>query len=209
MVEFLKNKFVFYEQMFREAKTVGAFASASRAVAEEIASPIKRKRGQRLNVLEVGAGTGALTKAVVEKLGPGDTLTLVEINPHFVQVLRELFRTRPGGPEITIFDQDIEALPREARYDVIVSSLPLMNFPPDKVRRIYDLYLERLVPGGTISYFDYWAKELRTFVTPRPEREQMREALRIQREYSDKYEVHKRVIPWNVMPACVHHLRRD
>ena len=209
MVKFLKNQIVFYEQMIRQARTVGAFGSASRAVAEEIASPIVRKRDQRLRVLEVGAGTGALTKAIIERLGPGDSLVLCEINPHFVLVLREVFRTRPGGPEITIFDRDIEDLPREDRYDVIVSSLPLMNFSPDKVRRIYDLYLERLVPGGTISYFDYWAKELSTFVTAGPERRRIRETLRIQREYADKYEVHKRVIPWNVMPACVHHLRRD
>lgn len=207
MVKFLRNRLVFYGQAFKEARQTGAFSHTSRAVADAVAAPIVR-RGKPLKVLEVGAGTGAITEAIVERMGAGDELHLIEINPEFVKVLQDEFG-RLTAPKIRIDALDIEKLPADARYDVICSSLPLFNFTPEKVRACYDVMLSRLAPGGTLSYYDYWGKELRAFFTGGREGKRLDEILDVTREIARKHEYEKKVIPWNVMPARVHYLRRD
>jgi phosphatidylethanolamine/phosphatidyl-N-methylethanolamine N-methyltransferase len=210
VVKFLRNRLVFYKEAFRQTQEVGALSHTSKRVADAIAEPIRlARRGAPLRVLEVGAGTGALTGSIMERLLPGDRLDIVEINAEFVKLLKEQFVTRPGGPEVHVEQLDIETLPRDGQYDVIVSSLPLLNFPPEKVRVVFDLYLNSLLrPGGTLSYYDYWAKELKTFMVGGRERRRMKEGLRITKEFRDRFEVRDRLIPWNVTPAIVHYLRR-
>lgn len=210
VVKFLRNRLVFYREAIRQANEVGAFTHTSRIVAEAVAEPIRRgPDGAPLRVLEVGAGTGALTRAIIDRLGPEDRLDLIEINPEFVQVLHEQFSTRPGGPQVTIEQCDVELLPRDWQYDVIVSSLPLLNFPPEKVRAVFELFFDVLLrPGGTLSYYDYWAKELRTFVVGPRERRRMKAVLEVTKEFRRRYEVQDRLIPWNLTPALVHYLRR-
>jgi phospholipid N-methyltransferase len=210
MVKYLRSRIVFYGQAIKQAQEVGAFSHTSRVVADAVAEPVRQAAaaGGPLRVLEVGAGTGALTRAIVEHLRPGDTLDLVEINTEFAKVLRDLFPTRPDGPQVNVLERDIDGLPA-ADYDVIVSSLPLMNLSPEKVQRVFERYLTELLrPGGTLSYYDYWAKEVRTFLTGGRERRRMREVLRVTKEFRDRYEVRDRLIPWNVLPALVHYLER-
>lgn len=206
MVKFLRNRLVFYGQMLRQTSEVGAFSHTSRAVAEACAAPIIR-RGAPLRVLEVGPGTGALTGAIIERLGPGDHLHLCEINAEFVKVLRDELG-HLEAPKVTIDQLDIQQLPADARYDAIVSSLPLFNFPPEKVRAVFDLLLDRLAPGGTLSYYDYMGKELRAFFTGGREGKRLDAVLEVTRTYERRHEYAKKVIPWNVMPARVHYLRR-
>ncbi len=210
VVKFLRNRLVFYREALRQSQEVGAFTHTSKVVADAIAEPIRRgPSGAPLRVLEVGAGTGALTRSIVERLEPGDRLDLIEINPEFVQVLHEQFGTRAGGPQVEIKQCDAELLPRDVQYDVIVSSLPLLNFTPEKVRSVFELYFEELLrPGGTLSYYDYWAKELRTFMVGPRERRRMKAVLDVTKEFRRRYEVRDRLIPWNLTPALVHYLRR-
>lgn len=205
--EKLRSQLLFYGQMLRATGQVGAFTATTRAVAEAVAAPIRRSEGP-LRVLEVGAGTGPLTEAIVERLGPHDRLDLVEINPAFAEHLRRTFVDRPGGPRVVVHEQDVEALDASHRWDVIVSSLPLLNMPPEKVERVFALYLARLLPHGQLVYYDYWAKELRTLVTPaKHERTRMERVLRITRRFRDRHEVRKKLILRNFPPAYVHYLR--
>ena len=108
----------------------GAISATSRVVADRVAAPIVRRSGP-LAVLEVGAGTGAVTDAILTRLGAGDRLDVYEINATFAALLRVRYAEHP----VRVVEADVDTLPPDARYDAIVSSLPLMNFPPDKVRR--------------------------------------------------------------------------
>src|SRR5581483_6952101 len=121
----LANRLVFLGQALRASAQVGAIAGASRALARAVAAPIRREGGERLTVAELGAGTGELTRAVLERLEPGDSLDLYEINPEFVNVLRADFPADRDGLAISIKDEDVESLPADGSYDVIVSSLPI------------------------------------------------------------------------------------
>lgn len=215
MVNFLKNRLVFYGQALERAREVGALSHTSRVVSEAVTAPIpaliaeRAARGERrpLKVLEVGPGTGAITEVLLERLRPTDRLHLVEINPEFAKLLRETF----GGleaPRVTVDEADARRLPADARYDVITSSLPLLNMEPEVVREIFAVLLDRLAPDGTYAYYDYWGKEVRQFFHGGRERRRVKEVLRVTREVLDRHQVRERMIPWNFTPARVHYLRR-
>lgn len=205
--EKVRSQLLFYRQVLRATGQVGAFTATTRAVAEAMAAPIRRSE-RPLEVLEVGAGTGPLTEVIMERLGPHDRLDLVEINPAFAAHLRRTFAGRAGGPQVEVHEQDVELLDPERRFDVIVSSLPLLNMPPEKVERVFALYMARLRPQGQLVYYDYWAKELRTLVTPaRHERDRMERVLEVTRRFRDRHEVRKKLVLLNFPPAYVHYLR--
>jgi phospholipid N-methyltransferase len=207
----LRGRLVFYGQVLRATRQVGAFSLTSKAVARAVAERVRRASGP-LRVLEVGAGTGALTRAVLERLEPEDRFEIYEINAEFVRFLRSELAGN-GAPRVTIHEADATtAIAEDARFDAIVSSLPLLNMPPAAVRRIFDLYARVLVPGGTLSYYDYWLKDLRPSVTPsRAERARMREVLAVTQETIEdraRWRHETRVVPWNAPPALVHYLTR-
>lgn len=207
---FLRNRAVFYTQAIRAAGQVGAFTYTSKPVTEAVLLPLAlfAQNGSGARVLEVGAGTGAISREIVARLGPGDRFDVYEINPAFAKVLRdEVGRSHPGAPTVRIFEADIETLEPGARYHRIISTLPLLNMPPGKVRRIFALLLDRLEPDGVLSYYDYWAKEVRGFL-PFEDRRRVREVLHVTGEFLARHEVHREVVPWNLPPALVHHLRR-
>ncbi|MBM4257034.1 MAG: methyltransferase domain-containing protein [Deltaproteobacteria bacterium] len=201
----LGEHLTFFRQAIRALREVGALSATSQAVANTVVAPIAPKE-RPIRVLEVGAGTGAITQAILSRLSQGDHLDLYEINPAFAAVLRQTVGS-VSGPMVKVYEADIESVAHDVRYDFIVSSLPLLNLPPDKVDRIFVLLLSVLKPGGTLSYYDYWAKELRQFIHGTAERQRVREVLRVTRGYLQRYQYHHRVMFTNVPPASIHYLR--
>nr|WP_324197126.1 class I SAM-dependent methyltransferase [Streptomyces sp. NRRL B-1677] len=128
------------------------------------ALPAFGRRGP-VRVLEVGAGTGTVTRAIAARLGPGDRMEAVELNPAFVRMLTRALRRdavlAPFSGQIRVIPESITELPlTEHTYDVIVSCLPFTNFPPDVVRSILERYLAALVPGGHLTYLGYLGTQL-------------------------------------------------
>lgn len=203
----LRDQLVFYGQIIKTTEEVGAFSPTTRAVGDAAAAPIfPGHRPHR--VLEVGSGTGSLTHSIVRRLRPQDRLDLVEINPSFRKVLQRRFVDVPGGPETTLLQDDIFSFEPSEPYDVIVSSLPILNFPADKVEELFDLYLTKLLrPEGTLAYYDYWAKGVRRFLGSHRERQRVKDVLETTKRFHDSCHYRRKVIVRNFPPACVHYLR--
>jgi phosphatidylethanolamine/phosphatidyl-N-methylethanolamine N-methyltransferase len=202
----IRNRLVFYAETVRATRQVGAFAPTSTLVATAVARSLAAYAAPR-TVLEVGAGTGALTRALLRQLGPGDRLDLCEINPRFARVLQEEF-AKLAAPAVRVFADDVDGLPADTRYDVIVSSLPWLNLDPAKVRRILERYDASLRPGGTLCYVDYWGNGVRVLVGSGPERRRLRGVREAMRAFQHRYAYARRVVLWNVPPMCVHELRK-
>ncbi len=87
---------------------------------------------QPQKILEVGPGTGAVTRRIIAGMGKADSLDLVELNETFVRQLQDRFRHDPAFQAVAdrarVLHCPIEQLPHEQTYDVIVSGLPLNNF---------------------------------------------------------------------------------
>ncbi|GAA0379449.1 methyltransferase domain-containing protein [Streptomyces blastmyceticus] len=206
----------FLREASRTMRTTGAIAPSSSRLGAGLAAPLPASgtRGP-VRVLEVGAGTGTVTRVLAGRLGPGDRLEAVEVNPRFVRLLLAALRSDPvmaaASERIRIVPQSITELPlAEHGYDMIVSCLPFTNFEPDLVRSLLERYLTALVPGGHLTYFGYLGTQAtRTLVSSRAETARHRAVAAVLAEFSARYGSGggHRVVWRNLPPARVHHLR--
>jgi phospholipid N-methyltransferase len=158
----------------RDARTTGATAPSGKALARALTEPVRVQAPRPLAVLEAGAGTGAVTRALLPQLPRGSRLDAVEADPRFTTRLRHLVAAHPS-PEGRTLQADVhqayvEDFDTDERYDVIVSGLPLTNFTPGQVERIMSRFMELLHPGGALTYFAYLgARRARALTASRAE----------------------------------------
>jgi phosphatidylethanolamine/phosphatidyl-N-methylethanolamine N-methyltransferase len=202
---------LFLGEFVRNFHTTGAILPSGRWLASALARYVGRgDTAQR--VLEVGPGTGAVTRHIVPALRPDDRLDLVELNASFVERLRHDFDTdtalRSVAPRTRVLQTAIEDLPRDDRYDVIISGLPLNNFSVETVERILAALAALAAPGGTLSFFEYMAvRRIKMTVGRREERERLRGVDRALSTLLASREIQRDWIWPNVPPAWVHHVR--
>ena len=164
-------------------------------------------------ILEVGPGTGAVTKQIVKRMGPDDQFDLVELNESFVQVLEKRFASEADFQRVAdrsrVLHQSSEELDEAEAYDVIISGLPLNNFSAELVASILEVLTRLLKPGGTLSFFEYIAiRSARSVVARGEERERLRGIHVAIKQLLDSHGLGREWIWVNVPPAWVHHVRK-
>jgi phospholipid N-methyltransferase len=200
----------FWRESRRHFRATGALLPSSRFLARALVTPLAAPRPP-LRILEVGPGTGSVTREILRLLQPGDRLDCVELNEHFVQrlklCLRHDARFIPYHDQVHVIHSPVEALPGEAIYDHIISGLPLNNFPVGLVREIFQAYSRLLKPGGVLSYFEYvLIRQLKTPFSGRKERRRLYRVGRVVGKYIRTYQVRRQQVLMNVPPAIVRHL---
>ncbi|TPQ21424.1 class I SAM-dependent methyltransferase [Streptomyces sporangiiformans] len=209
------GRLAFLREAAHTFRTTGAVAPSSRPLAARLAAPLALARaelGGPVSVLEVGAGTGPVTRTLASRLGPADRLDVVEINPRFVDLIHRALRTDPAmsaaSDRIRIIAESITDAELGGRYDVIVSCLPFANFEPHMVRTILDRYFSVLAPGGHLTYFAYPGTQVtRALVADRAEAARQREVAAVLDGFTARYGVGDSLVLRNLPPARVRHLR--
>jgi phospholipid N-methyltransferase len=202
---------LFLGQYARHFRSTGAVLPSGRWLAAALSRFVTGDGvGQR--ILEVGPGTGAVTRRIAARMGAADRLDLVELNDAFVASLRTALAQESALQRIAdrtqLFHSAVEQLPGEGCYDVIISGLPLNNFAPSEVEQILAKLAALLKPGGTLSFFEYIAlRHARTLVSGRAERARLRGIGRALAAVLDGHEVRRDWVWPNVPPAWVHHVR--
>ncbi|MGW5329687.1 class I SAM-dependent methyltransferase [Streptomyces sp. NPDC004014] len=204
---------MFLLEAARDLRTTGAIAPSSKALARLLTNPVDEPDSGPLNILEVGAGTGSVTRTLIPRLTCGSRLDVVEANPRFTVQLRHLVRTHPhlaGHSErARIHHALVEELDIDHRYDVIVSGLPFTNFTPAQVEKIMDRYMHLLEPGGTLTYFAYrGTRYVRALTATRAEARRHRGVEEVLAEFQRRYATGCWTVWANLPPARVWHLRR-
>lgn len=139
----------FFKGWIRNPLAMGAFAPSGKSLAKLMAKDV----GVGARVLELGAGTGTVSAALLDNgVAPGN-LYLVERDPQFVQILERRF-PRCHVVEADALELEIE-LGGAAAFDFVVSGLPLLCFSPEKRYRIIQQALRLLTPGGCLHQFTY------------------------------------------------------
>jgi phospholipid N-methyltransferase len=200
----------FFKESRRHFRATGALLPSSRFLARTLAAPLSATRPP-CRILEVGPGTGAVTRAIARRMIPGDQLDAVELNPRFVERLRLIVLHDPvliaRKPQIRVIQGLVQELEGEAVYDHIISGLPLNNFPVTVVRDIFKGYSRLLKPGGVLTYFEYvLIRQLKTPFVGRRERRRLYRVGRVVSEYIRSYQVRRKQVLMNVPPAVVRHL---
>jgi phospholipid N-methyltransferase len=202
----------FVREAVRSLRTTGAVAPSSRQLAARLVGPFARSRGASpAAVLEVGAGTGSVTRALARLLRPADRLDVVEVNPRFVGVLRSALVGDPVlasvADQVTVVPGNITDVRLDCRYDAVVSCLPFANFDPAEVRTILAGYVAALVPGGHLTYFGYLGTRLADTVLGKPAAARHREVEAVLAEFDHRYSRGDSVVWANLPPARVRHLQ--
>ena len=145
----------FFKGWLANARQVGTPLPTSSWTGKAMAAPIDTASG--LPVLELGPGTGSITKEILRRGIAPNRLVAVEYSSEFVVRLRQLFPLvdiRQGDA----FDLD-EALGPDtgALFDSVISALPLLNFPAPLRAAFVDDMLSRVPPGRPLVQVTYGA----------------------------------------------------
>jgi phosphatidylethanolamine/phosphatidyl-N-methylethanolamine N-methyltransferase len=111
----------------RSPFTVGAVVPSSRFLARAIAAEVQPE--QPGYVIELGAGTGVVTQALLHRGCKPDTLMVIERDTHLAHFLTQHF------PQLNIVCADATQLQgimgslKVHRVQAVVSSLPLLSMP--------------------------------------------------------------------------------
>ncbi|MDZ4814999.1 MAG: methyltransferase domain-containing protein [Verrucomicrobiota bacterium] len=196
---------------FRESfHTTGAFIPSSRYLSREILKPWSH-RTKPASILEVGPGTGAITKELIQSLGKGDDAWIVELNEAFYLHLKEKFKSEPSwkkvAPLVHLIHGPVQELTEDGRFDYLICGLPFNNFPASLVRSILRKFELLVKPGGTVSFFEYAAvRELKSPMSPKEEKLRLASVGKSLKRFSAKHKNDAVLIARNLPPAWVNHV---
>lgn len=150
---------LFLKRWLRRPFATGAVVPSGRLLAAAMARATRTAvEGLPGHVIELGAGTGEVTKALLAAGIAPERLVLVERDPEFATFLRRHF----PGPSIVEGDaarlSRLLADHRIAPVAAVVSSLPLLSLPADVVNGIVSSVFETLPRGAALVQFTYGPK---------------------------------------------------
>jgi len=143
----------FLARFAHQPGTIGAIAPSSARLARTVLDHCAL--GSAQTVVELGAGSGAITSLILRRLRPGAIFIALEIDPLQAKRLRKRF------PDLIVCCESAENLGAcLARHgcvsaDCIVSGLPWGNMSPPVQDRIMGEVVAALRPGGRFCGFGY------------------------------------------------------
>lgn len=143
----------FFKGWIDKPKAVGSIIPTSSVTARRMASVIDPSSG--LPVLEVGPGTGVITRAILSHGIKPENLYAVEYSEDFVRHLRRHF---PGVNVIQgdAFDLDTTLGDKSGTvFNSVVSGVPLLNFPVTHRIGYLNSLLDRIPAGRPVVQLTY------------------------------------------------------
>ncbi len=143
----------FLKEFVKNPRTVGAVGPSSSHLAEAMVDRIPWADVR--TAVEVGPGTGAVTRAIRERVRDDASFCVVEINPNHCERLRARF------PDLTIHEGSATDLPSLCQdkqvdgADVVISGLPWAAFPSELQDELLDALVKTLRAGGRFATFAY------------------------------------------------------
>lgn len=143
----------FFKGWIDGPKAVGAILPTSSITARRMASVIDIQSG--LPVLELGPGTGVITKAILAHGVKPSDLYSVEYSQDFVEHLNKTF------PDVNILHGDVFDLEsalgekKDQQFDSIISAVPMLNFPMESRIKLMEELLARIPRGRPLMQITY------------------------------------------------------
>lgn len=197
----------FAREYLRERTHTGSFWPTSRTAARELTSPVLGHAAP-CHILELGGGTGAITTAILNTMRSGDTLGICEINERFMASLQRRLSTEAlflaHRDQVSFHRCPAQLLPATACYDVIVASLPFLNFDVDSVHAIFKRLEQVSHPGTVMTFYEYVG--LRRLGTSMPIGPWRRRIRGVEAYLDAKGRQKHSIVWWNLLPLQVYTL---
>jgi phosphatidylethanolamine/phosphatidyl-N-methylethanolamine N-methyltransferase len=144
---------LFFRQWLRRPKTLGSIIPSSRYLARAIAEVVATR--SRPTIVELGGGTGPITRGLLDAGIPPEQLVVVELDRALHDFLGRRF------PELRVIRGDatkLTALLQDSGVDdvgCVVSGIPMVNMPLDFQRAIMRAAFAVLPPDGFVLQYSY------------------------------------------------------
>lgn len=150
----LFERIQFFCEFARDPRSTGAIAPSSSTLAEAMVRDMNLETAR--HVVELGAGTGAFTSLIAERVPESARFMAMELNPRLAASLRNSFEDQVE----VVCDSAVKLCRHLGRksvggVDAIVSSLPWVCFPMEEQRKILHEIRRALRPGGRFATFAY------------------------------------------------------
>ncbi|MFL6414675.1 MAG: class I SAM-dependent methyltransferase [Bryobacteraceae bacterium] len=152
MTHDLPASLLFFRSLLNDPRKVGALVPSSAQLSRLIASRVDPAQS---SVLEIGAGTGAITRALLRRGLRPERLIIIERDPVLSGFLRTHF------PRVRICCGEAAHAPHilsgagVAPVDTIISSLPLRNLRQSDQLEIFGAMMNAMTGKGQIIQFTY------------------------------------------------------
>jgi phosphatidylethanolamine/phosphatidyl-N-methylethanolamine N-methyltransferase len=143
----------FFKGMMQGPKTVGAIVPTSSVTAKRMASVIDVKSG--LPVLELGPGTGVITKQILARGVAPEKIVSVEYSEDFYRRLVEDY----AG--VNFIHGDAFDLKKtlgqfsDQTFDCVICAVPMLSFPMEARIRLLEDLLARIPEGRPVVQITY------------------------------------------------------
>lgn len=209
----IQHSLKFIREYVSHPTTVGAVAPSSPALARALCEPFRRFR-RPARVLEVGAGTGAVTRYLGQILGPEDELDICELQPRLADVLRRDVLRQPQFDKpvkegrVRLLVMPVQDIGVKNHYDFIISGLPLTVFGLEDVQDVFSSFRKYLKRNGVLSYFEYVAmrRTSRTLALGKSRR-RIRSVSRFLSDRIKDHQFARHTVLRNFPPAYARHLQ--
>ena len=149
------NPWMFFRRWIANPLQMGSVIPSSPALCRRVAAQIRRAPDEA--VLELGAGTGVISRALLDSGLPPERLFVVEIVPDMAAHLRAVL---PAG--VNVIQGDARELASlipphwHGRIGSVVCGIPLVLLPLAQQRRFIDA-IEQVAPGRGFLHYSYCA----------------------------------------------------
>lgn len=135
---------------------VGAVSPSTKFLGEKMLENVDFESSKL--IIELGPGTGVFTDLIIKRMRPDAILLVFELNDAFHSTLE----ARIKDPRVKIIhdsaefiEKYINEIEKDAKSDVVISSLPLMVFPESLRLSVVDAAYNTLKKDGKYIQFQY------------------------------------------------------
>ncbi len=139
------EKKIFFMKFIKNPKSIGSIYPSSLQLAQKINQIIDKL--EKVNILEIGPGTGAITRQILEK-----NPTLIEIDSDLCEILKEKFT------DLKIINSCALKELNQINHEVgIVLTMPLINNPNKEIllKILSQKYLEKKIKWCVVYTYGY------------------------------------------------------
>ncbi len=158
----------------RNAKQYDKYARVQKVMGDSLIEKIKNDRIEPINILEIGCGTGYVTRAMMDYF-PRSKITAVDIAPGMIEYVNSTIES----DNVKLVCGDIEDMILDEKYDLIISNATFQWF--NDFNKTLDKLLKLLNQNGVLSFSTFGES---TFTELHESFKKVRESLEIEEDVS-------------------------
>jgi len=145
------KKTSFFEEFLKNWKEVGSITPSSKFLVKKMLETVDFEKAH--TILELGAGSGVITRELLKKMSKGSKLVVFETNKDFFRDLKKIEDER-----IIVYNQSALRLQEYLNnqvVDYIISGIPLAMLSQSDKKDLLILSYKSLKSGGRYIQFQY------------------------------------------------------